>query len=96
VGTQTIPDTRGGRIFRLISTVVLVAAIIGIADQVRTLFWILLTGEGRNPARVVLMLIGWSLLCWSGYNAHRHNLAPPTWLVMLIPVLIWIYVLWPS
>lgn len=95
MGTQAIPDTRGGRILRKVFTVVLVAAIIGIADQLRSLFWIVLTGEGRDPVRVVLMLVGWSLLCWSGYEAYRHNRAPSVWVVGLVPVLTWVYLLWP-
>lgn len=96
MGTQTIPDTRSGRILRRIFTVVLVASIIGLADQVRSLFWILLTGEGRDPVRVLLMLIGWGLLGWSGYKVYRHKLAPSMWVVGLVPVLTWIYLLLPG
>jgi len=63
---RAIPDTRGGVIFRRILTVVLVGSIIGIADQLRTLFWIVLTGEGPNPIRILIMLFGWVILCWCG------------------------------
>jgi hypothetical protein len=93
---QEIPDTRGGRALRRILVVVLVGSIIGIADQIRTLFWIMLTGEGRNPVPVVIMLIGFILLCWTGYKAYRQNVVPPAWIVALIPVLTTIYLLWPA
>ena len=96
VAMQEIPDTRGGRILRRIMAAVLIASIIGIADQLRTLFWIVMTGEGRNPARVSLMLIGFLLLCWTGYKAYRQNVVPPLWLVACIPVLTSIYLLWPA
>lgn len=93
---RAIPDNRSGRILRQILTVVLIGAIIGIADQVRTLFWIVLTGEGPNPARVLIMLVGWGILGWCGYKAHRHNLAPPTWAIASNVLLTWVYLLWPS
>lgn len=93
---RTLPDTRGGVILRRILTVVLIGSIIGIADQLRTLFWILLNGDGPNPVRIVVMLVGWVILCWSGYRAYRHNIAPATWIVFVMPILIWAYLLWPD
>ncbi len=93
---QPIPDTRRGRTLRRILSIVLVGSIIGIADQVRALFWIALTGEGRDPVRVVVMLVGFILLCWTGYKAYRHNVVPPAWIVSIVPVLTTAYLLWPN
>ncbi len=93
---QIIPNTRKGRTFRRILTVVLIASIIGIADQLRTLFWIALTGEGRNPMRILIILVGWTILCWCGYRGYRHNHAPPQWAMLTVPLLIWTYLLWPE
>lgn len=77
MATRSIPDTRRGQILRRILTVVLIGAIVGVADQLRALFWIRLLG-------------------WSGYKGYRHNLAPPTWVVILVPVLTSIYLVLPS
>lgn len=97
VGTsQAIPDSRGGRVWRRILTVVLIASIVGIADQLRTIFWFVLNGEGPNLVRTVMMLLGWMGLCWCGYRAYRHNLAPPFWIAVTLPLLVWAYLLWPE
>lgn len=93
---QIIPDSRKGRTFRRLMTAILIASIVGIADQLRILFWFVLNGEGPNPSRILIILTGWVILCWCGYKAHRHNLAPPTWVVLTIPLLIWTYLLWPE
>ena len=94
--SQVIPDSRKGRTFRGLMTIVLIASIIGIADQLRTLFWIALNKEGPNPLRILIILVGWVMLCWCGYRAYRRSLAPPTWVVLAIPLLIWTYLLWPE
>jgi hypothetical protein len=94
-----IPDTRGGRVYRRILLIAGISSIVGIADQVRALFWIALAGPSYNPtspARLVIMLIGWILICWCSVRAYRRNLLPPAWVAMLLPLLVWAYLLWPA
>jgi hypothetical protein len=94
-----IPDTRGGRIYRRILLVCGIASIVGIADQVRALFWIALSGpssQSTDPARLLILLAGWLLLCWCSVRAIRRNVLPPTWAVVSLPVVTWAYILWPT
>jgi hypothetical protein len=94
-----IPDTRGGRIYRRILLVCGIASIVGIADQARALFWIALAGPSygpTSPARILILLGGWVLMCWCSVRAIRRNVLPPTWAVVLMPVVTWAYILWPT
>lgn len=98
---RPIPDTKKGRTYRRVLWVVGIAAIVGIADQARALFWLVVAGvpEGSGPldvTRVVIMLAGWSLLCWCAVLAIRKNAMPPTWALVMIPVMIWTVLLLPK
>lgn len=90
---DVIPPTRKGRYYRSILTCVLVAAIIGIADQVRDLFWLLLTKEVSDMPRILLLLPGWGIMAWCGYRAYRKNRLAPAWAIATLPVLLWAYLL---
>jgi hypothetical protein len=96
---HTIPDTRGGRLYRRVLLIVGISAVVGIADQLRALFWFVLVGQSGNgdgvAAKAVIQLLGWVLLCWCAVRGVRENLVPPTWAVLTIPVLLWTYTLWP-
>ena len=97
--THIIPDTRGGRIFRGVLLVFGISSIVGIADQVRALFWLALAGpssEGPGAARLLIMLAGWVIMCWCAVRAFRSNALPPLWAAVTLPLLVWAYILWPS
>jgi hypothetical protein len=32
---------------------------------------------------------------WCGVRAFRRNALPPAWAVLVLPLLIWAYLLWP-
>jgi hypothetical protein len=95
---EMIPDTPKGRSFVRLAWVVGIASIIGIADQLRALFWFVVTevpeGGGREYlVRHAVMLGGWTLLCWISVLAVRKNAIPPTWALLAIPLMIWTVVL---
>ena len=99
---RQIPESNKGRTYRRVAWVVGIASVIGIADQLRTLFWLVLGGvpEGVSaPAvytpRVLIMLAGWALLCWCAIIGVRKNAIPPTWALVSIPVMIWAVLLLP-
>jgi hypothetical protein len=96
---HTIPETRGGRFFRSLLLVVGISSIVGIADQLRALFWRVLAGPsigGPGFARLLILLTGWAIMCWCGVRAFRKNALPPAWVAFVLPVLIWAYILWPA
>lgn len=97
---HTIPNTRGGRIFRGVLLVVGISSIVGIADQVRAFLRLALTGPASQsgpvwPERVIL-LVGWLILCRCAVRAFRMNVLPPAWVAFAMPLLIWAYILWPG
>lgn len=94
-----IPDTNGGKAYRTVLLIVGIASIIGIADRVRALFWLALAGPsigGPGVGRLLIMLIGWGIMCWCAVRAFRSNALPPPWAVVALPGLIWAYLLWPG
>jgi hypothetical protein len=97
--SHTIPDTRGGRVFRQVLLAVGISSIIGIADHVRALFWRVLSGppshSGMGVPQHLIILTGWAIMCWCALRAFRSNALPPTWAVVALPVLIWAHILWP-
>jgi hypothetical protein len=98
---REIPATSKGRAFRRLAWVIGIASIVGIADQLRGLFWFALAGipEGGGPmyaARRIIILAGWILLCWLAVLAVRKNTVPPTWALLAIPVLIWTVLFLPT
>lgn len=96
---RTIPDTRGGRLFRRFLLVAGIISIAGIAGQARGLFWLLLSGPsvgGPGAVQRIIMLVGWSIVCWCGVRVLRSNGLPPAWVAYVMPVLIWAYLLWPT
>ena len=95
---QEIPTTRGGTNFRRLLWIVGAAAIVGITDQARLLFWMALSGPdsvSREPATTVLMLVGWVLMGWCALRGVRDNRMPPAWAVVAIVLLVWVRTLWP-
>ena len=97
--SHTIPDTQAGRFFRGVLLVVGISSIVGIADQVRALFWLVLAGPsigGPGAGRLLIMLAGWGILCWCGVRAYRKNALPPTWAAVALALLIWARILWPG
>jgi hypothetical protein len=99
VSTNLIPDTKGGRAYRRILLVAGVFSVIGIADQLRALFWMALIGPspGRHgPVQPVILLVGWALICWIAVRAVRTNALPPRWAAFSLPLLLWAYLLWPD
>jgi hypothetical protein len=97
--TQTIPNTSGGRAYRVLLMIAGVAAIVGIADQLRALVRVVMAGpsfEGAHgPVRILIILAGWAVIAWCAARAIK-NAAPPTWAIVSIPILIWAYILWPN
>jgi hypothetical protein len=96
---RSIPDTPGGRVYRWVLLAVGISAIVGIADQLRALFWLALAGPsigGPGAARLLIMLAGWVILGWCGMRAFRSNALPPVWAVLAMPLLVWTYLLWPA
>ncbi|MBB4638596.1 hypothetical protein [Longimicrobium terrae] len=100
--TRQIPDTAGGQAFRRILLVLGVASIVGIANSAHAVFWVALTagiggtGSPVGTARKVLLLAGWGLIGWAAYHGVRNNRVPPTWLILMIPALVWIQLLLPT
>jgi hypothetical protein len=98
--SHTIPDTRGGRAYRRVLLVVGLSSIVGIADQVRALFWRALSGPpshgGMGGAQRLIILTGWALMCWCAVRVFRSNALPPAWVAFAAPLLIWAYLLWPG
>jgi hypothetical protein len=97
---RTIPDTHGGKVYRVVLLVVGISSIVGIADHARALFWRVLSGPpshgGMGVAQRLIILAGWGIMCWCAVRAFRSNALPPTWAVVAVPVLIWAYLLWPG
>jgi TRAP-type C4-dicarboxylate transport system permease small subunit len=100
VASHTIPDTPGGRAYRLLLLVVGISSVVGIADHVRALFWLVVAGPRWDGAMGVpehlIILTGWTIMCWCAVRAFRTNARPPTWAVVALPLLIWAYLLWPG
>jgi hypothetical protein len=93
---REIPDTNRGRAYRRVAWVVGIASVIGIADQLRAMFWFALAGvpegvgaPGVYAPRVLIMLAGWALVCWCAVIGVRKNAIPPAWALVSIPVMIW-------
>lgn len=85
--------------FRRVLFVIGIASIVGIADQLRAIFWRALAGPsigGPGVARLMILLAGWAIMCWCGVRAFRSNALPPAWAAYALPVLIWAYLLWPT
>ena len=97
--SRSIPDTRGGRLYRKVLLVGGISSIVGIADQLRGLFWLVLSGPsigGPGAAQRVVMLAGWAIIGWCGLRVFRKNVLPPAWAAFAMPVLIWALILWPA
>jgi hypothetical protein len=99
---RRIPDTRKGQAYRRVAWVVGIASIVGLADQLRALFWFALAGvpEGGGPAelyaaRVLITLAGWTLVCWCAVIGVRKNAIPPTWALVSMPLMVWAVLLLP-
>jgi len=76
-----------------------VSSIVGMADQLRALFWRALAGDsigGPAVAQRLIMLVGWMIMCWCAVRAYRKNALPPTWALVSLPLLVWAYLLWPG
>jgi hypothetical protein len=94
--TRAIPQTRFGRVYRVLLVVGGVIAIVGIAEAGRALFWILLNSATVSGAPLImqflnvgLRLAAWGLVAVTAYMGWRRNVIPPTWLLVSIPILGW-------
>jgi hypothetical protein len=101
LGAGVIPDTRGGRFYRQILVVAALCAVVGIADAVRALFWaglpVIAGGVPELTARqlmhTAIHLVGWGLIGWAAWRGVSRKLLPPQWLVLVLPILVWIRLL---
>lgn len=97
--SHSIPNTRGGRLFRGVLLVVGISSIVGIAGQIRALIGLAVAGPstaGLGAARALIILAGWIIMCWCSVRAWRSNVLPPLWAAVTLPLLVWAYILWPS
>jgi len=91
--SRTIPSTRGGQTYRNLLIMGGVAAIVGIADNVRALIWLMLNDAGVSTTSWTdylargLQLAAWALVARLAYLGWRRNAFPPTWAVVTLPVL---------
>lgn len=99
--TRQIPDTARGQAFRRLLLVLGLVSLVGIANNATAVVGLALTsGIGGidspvDAVRKVLLLAGWVLIGWAAYRGVRHNRVPPTWLILVIPVLVWVQLLLP-
>lgn len=101
MSAHVIPDTRGGRFYRRILIVAALCATVGIADALRALFWsglpVVAGGSPelslRDAVGLLLQLIAWGLIGWAAWRGASRRLLPPSWVVLTLPVLVWINLL---
>jgi hypothetical protein len=101
LGAHTIPDTRRGRVYQRILLVAALCAVVGMADAARALFWSglpLVAGGSaeltpRELLHVLIRLVAWGLVGWAAWRGVSRKLLPPEWVVLALPVLVWITLL---
>src|SRR4051794_8359253 len=100
MSVRELPDTRRGRTFRKLLSIVYVLSIAGITLTLRSAVARLMAvgfEPGKMSAGFVLLnavlLAGWSLTCWTARRGSRDNRAPPSWVVAAVVILSWAAIL---
>lgn len=95
MSVNALPDTRKTQIYRKFSVVAGIAAIVGVADALRALFWMALSSAaGRSHAWAAYLpagmrLAAWALLAYVAWLVVVRRVVPPTWAIIAMPVVIW-------
>jgi hypothetical protein len=74
-------------------------AVVGIADAVRALFWLVLNGSAGSGVPLVeflkagLRLVAWGLVAIAAYTGWRRSVIPATWMLVVLPIICWVLIL---
>jgi predicted signal transduction protein with EAL and GGDEF domain len=99
MSVKALPDTNRAELFRKFSVGVGIAAIVGMADALRAMFWMALSAAaGESSAWTAYLsrgirLAGWVLLAYVAWLVVARRVVPPTWAFLAIPIMIWASIL---
>jgi hypothetical protein len=99
MNTIAMPDNRKTAAFRKFSIVAGIAAIVGMADALRAVFWMALTAAAGNPMpwtaylQQGIRLAGWVMIAYCAWLVVRKRTVPPTWAIVALPAVIWAAIL---
>lgn len=95
MSVKALPDTRKAEVYRKFSLVAGIAAIVGMADALRAMFWMALSAAAGEPQAWTaylprgMRLAAWALLAYVAWLVVARRVVPPTWAILAIPVVIW-------
>lgn len=99
MSVNALPETRQAELYRKFSMVAGIAAIVGMADALRAMFWMALSAaSGETHAWTAYLprgvrLAAWALLAYVAWLVVVKRVVPPTWAIIALPVAIWSVIL---